>query len=302
MTVEGEPVTLPWGQVAGIQFRRVAALGTPVEGLLARVEWRSAPGGETDHLDFAEGAITAVTDRTMTVATPYSGILSIPRWSLQKVSIFGHGRRYVIDATGHHLGDELSVSAPVLDPPEPEGGVLERTIELAEVPEGPWFLILDVVQVVGEHNDEEYSPRVRNGELRTNVLVNGRLVDNLNRHIKTENKVPERVTIAIPAGLLQPGKNTIRLELTGRADVITGTLTSGSTSVTGIASTAALVAGQALMGTGIPSGTTIQTVNGSTTITLSANATATGSQSLTAKNTQLDDLGVLQIALDWENR
>jgi len=61
-----------------------------------------------------------------------------------------------------------------------------------------------------------------------------------------------------------------------------GTLTSGSASVTGISSTTGLVAGQNISGTGIPSGTTILSVNSSTAITLSAEATASGSQSLTA--------------------
>ncbi|MGA2705665.1 MAG: hypothetical protein ABSH35_31860 [Isosphaeraceae bacterium] len=62
----------------------------------------------------------------------------------------------------------------------------------------------------------------------------------------------------------------------------TGTLTSGSASVTGISSTTGLVAGQNISGTGIPSGTMILSVNSSTAITLSAEATASGSQSLTA--------------------
>ena len=218
MTILGEPVSLPWGQIAGLHFRRAPAQGAPVEGLLARVEWRSAPGGDSADLDFAEGAITAVSDRSITLATPYSGILSIPRRFLQRLLIHGNGRRYVIDATAHHLGDEISVSPPVLDPPDPEGGVLERSIELAETPGGPWFLVLDVVGVVGEHNHDEFSPRVRNGEFRTNAVVNGQRIDYVNRHIKTKNETPERVTMPIPAGLLHPGKNTIRLELTGAAE------------------------------------------------------------------------------------
>jgi hypothetical protein len=218
MTVLGEAVSLPWAQLAGIHFRRVPAQGAPVEGLLARVEWRSAPGGDSGDLDYAEGAITAVSDRAITLATPYSGILSIPRPLLRRLLIQGTGRRYVIDATAHHLGDEISISPPVLNPPEPEGGVLERSIELAEAPGGPWFLVLDVVQVVDENNDDKFSARVRNGEFRTNAIVNGQRIDYVNRHIKTKNETPERVTMAIPAGLLHPGKNTIRLELTGAAE------------------------------------------------------------------------------------
>ncbi len=218
MTILAAPVLLPWGQIAGLHFRRVSAPGAPVEGLLARVEWRSAPGGDSGDLDFAEGAITAISDRSITLATPFSGILSIPRQFLQRLLIHGNGRRYVIDATAHHLGDEISVSPPVLNPPDPEGGVLERSIELAEEPGGPWFLVLDVVQVVDENNDDKFSARVRNGEFRTNAIVNGQRIDYVNRHIKTKNETPERVTMAIPPGLLHPGKNTIRLELTGAAE------------------------------------------------------------------------------------
>ena len=63
----------------------------------------------------------------------------------------------------------------------------------------------------------------------------------------------------------------------------TGTLTSGSASVTGVSSTTGLSIGQDVTGTGIPAGTTILTINGLTaTITLSANATASGSENLTS--------------------
>jgi parallel beta-helix repeat protein len=60
-----------------------------------------------------------------------------------------------------------------------------------------------------------------------------------------------------------------------------GSVTSGSATITGIASTAGLVAGQPVMGNGIPSGATILSVDSSTgAITLSANATITGTPSL----------------------
>ena len=152
------------------------------------------------------------------LATPYSGVLSIPRDLLHTLTIRGFGRWYLIDATAHHLGDEFSNSPPILDPPDPEGGVLEKLINLQEIPAGSWSLVLDVVQVVGENGDPDYSEKVRNGELRTYALVNGQRIDYVNRHIKTKNETPERVIMAIPAGLLHAGKNTIRLELTGTAE------------------------------------------------------------------------------------
>jgi hypothetical protein len=214
IVVEGDSISLSWSDVAGLYFRRTPALGAAVEGLLARVEWRSPASDQTANLDFAEGAIVSLSDQVATLATPYSGMLSIPRELIRKLVVFGEGRRLVIDPAAHHLGDEVSLSAPVLDPPQPEGDVLERTVELAEVADRPWFLVLDVVEVVGETSDPIWSPRVRAGELRTYLSVNGRRIDYLNRHIMTSNKAPERVAISIPPGLLHPGKNTVRIELT----------------------------------------------------------------------------------------
>jgi hypothetical protein len=217
MAVEGRPIALRWGEVAGLYLRRVPARGAAVDGLLVRAEWRTAPGDRLADLDFAEGALLAVTDESFKLATPYSGTLTIPRGALRRLAVLGRGRRIVIDVSAHHLGDEISVTQP-LDPPRPAGLALERTLELSEVPDGPAELVLDVVQVVPEAGDSEYSNQVRRGELRTYVAVNGKRVDYLNRHIKTPNDTPERVRIAIPRGLLHAGKNPIRIELTGDSD------------------------------------------------------------------------------------
>jgi hypothetical protein len=63
-----------------------------------------------------------------------------------------------------------------------------------------------------------------------------------------------------------------------------GNTTTGSTSVTGVSSVTGLSVGQVVSGPGIPAGTTINTING-TTITLSAPATATATAvALTAGN------------------
>jgi hypothetical protein len=68
----------------------------------------------------------------------------------------------------------------------------------------------------------------------------------------------------------------------------TGTLTSGTATVTGITSTANLAAGVQVSGTGIPAGSTILEVNSSSEITLSANATANGSTTITMNGIQMN--------------
>jgi hypothetical protein len=217
MSVEDNSVDLPWSEVAGLYFRRLPAQGSTVDGLLARIEWRAAAGDDPVDLDFAEGAIIATTGQDVTMATPFSGVLRIPRQRIRKIAFWGEGRRVVIDPAAHHLGDEPSRSPPQLDPPLHEGGRLERTFELMDVPDARALLVMDVVQVVGEDNDPTYSQYVRKGELVTWLVMNGQKFDSLNRYIKTRNDTTERVAIPIPTGLLRAGKNTLRLELTGMA-------------------------------------------------------------------------------------
>jgi hypothetical protein len=81
----------------------------------------------------------------------------------------------------------------------------------------PGFVVLDVIQVVGETAGSPYSNLVLKGELRTYVALNGKRIDYINRYITSTNETPERIRIPIPQNLLKPGKNTIRIEQTGIA-------------------------------------------------------------------------------------
>lgn len=215
MTVDDQPVTLRWEDLAGLYFQRTPAPGVPVQGVLARVEWRSGDDDPARAADFAEGAVEAFTDASLTLATPYLGTLTIPRDRLIRLRVLEPGLRLVIDPSAHHLGDEISVTPPLLDPPLPEGGVLERSFELPEVPAGPAFVALDVVQVVGEASGLPFSEFIRRDELKTFVEVNGKRIDYLNRHIADTNETPARIRLAIPNGLLAAGRNRLRIVQTG---------------------------------------------------------------------------------------
>jgi len=219
LVVDGREIALPWTEVGSLRFRRAPAQGRPVEGLLARVEWRSAPGNDPRDTDRIEGALLGASEASITLATPYAGDLTIPRDRLRSLKALGRGLRIVIDPTSHHLGDEVVKDPPPLDPPLPEGGTLERVFTLDRIPEGrPAALVLDVVQVVTESNSPQFSEKLRNGELRTNVKLNGQKVDNLNRHVTTRNEAPERIRLPIPAGVLRPGENTLRIEQVGKLE------------------------------------------------------------------------------------
>lgn len=222
MIVDDEPVALRWEDLAGLYFQRTPAPGAPVRGALARVWWRSGDDDPERAADFAEGAVEALSDASLTLATPYLGTLTIPRDRLIRLQVLEPGLRLVIDPSAHHLGDEISVTKPPLDPPLPEGGVLERSFELAEVPADPAFVALDVVQVEGEEPGLQFAKFVSGGELRTHVEVNGKRIDYLNRHVTDSNKTPERLRIAIPEGTLVAGRNRLRIVLTGTENNPTG--------------------------------------------------------------------------------
>ncbi len=214
--VDGKNFGLGWSEVAGLLFKRDAAQGSPIDGLLVRVRWRIGPGEAPNDLDEVEGALSQLTDSTLSLATPFAGTLNIPRNRLAGLLVLGKGRRVVIDGTSHHLGNEVTKRPPLLDPPQPEGGTLERSFTLESIPSGDAFVVLDVVQVVGDSGNSRFSYIVKKGEMRTWVLVNGKHIDDLNRHIFDENERPERIRLPIPAGLLQTGQNTIRLEQQGQ--------------------------------------------------------------------------------------
>jgi hypothetical protein len=77
---------------------------------------------------------------------------------------------------------------------------------------------------------------------------------------------------------------TVKFTSNATAISATGATTNGSTAVTGLASTASMVVGMAVSGTGIPPGATVASITSGTAITLSAPATATGaSVSLTVQ-------------------
>jgi hypothetical protein len=164
-----------------------------------------------------EGALIAVSESSITIATPFAGQITLPRDRRRGMRVLGSGQRIVVDPTTHHLGDNISTSPPWLDPPQPEGGALERSVELARVPSGSASLVIDVVQVAGVGDGLQFSSLVKKGELLTNVTVNGKRVDDLNRHITSKNETPERIRLPVPSGLLRPGRNVIRFDQVGIA-------------------------------------------------------------------------------------
>ncbi|RUL89276.1 hypothetical protein [Tautonia sociabilis] len=204
------PISLPWSQIAGLSFRRAPQPGEPVSGTIIRVEWAS---GDPDSLpDRIEGTLAGLDDASIRVATPYGGIIPIPRNLLRRLEVLGRGRVLVIDPHPRHLGDQ---PMPELDPVMPDGDRLERRFRLDDLPRRPAELVIDAVQVEGDFDSGRFVEELRNGFLRTRVALNGERFDDLNRHVRDANRSPTRLRLPLPDGLLRPGDNTLEFDQLG---------------------------------------------------------------------------------------
>ena len=218
--LDGRAASLPWSDISGLHFQRSAAQGTEIEGVIARVEWQAASGDDDRDRNALEGAIQELSDTSLTIQSAYAGTFKIARNRLRLIRLIGNQwtHRIEIDSKGHHLGNEVSIVDPTIDPPQPEGGVLERSVDLAKLPGGRAYLVVDAVQVVGESPPElTFSSLVKKGELRTNLKINGTPFDYLNRLVTTRNESPERFRYPIPKDQLKLGKNLIRFEQVGKS-------------------------------------------------------------------------------------
>ncbi|MEO6807728.1 MAG: hypothetical protein ABI353_01265 [Isosphaeraceae bacterium] len=212
LEIDGKRHEFGWSDVAGLRFRREPSPSPMVEGLLVRADWRPGPGGDVHDLDRLEGVLTGVNVDQIILTTPYAGTVKIPRARLRRLQVLGTTRRVMLSPFSYHLGSRVDDD---LDPPQPEGGTLAIDFTLDRLIPGPAALVLDVVKVVGESGNLDFSAEVKEGFLRTHVQINGQQVGDLNRQIHSSNEVPERIKVPIPAGVLTIGVNHLRFTQTG---------------------------------------------------------------------------------------
>lgn len=205
-----------WTEIRGIEFAAGGGPpGDPVTGLIATVELAPVLGaGEADG-DSLVVALQSISESELTAVHPSLGELRIPlRWIERIVPRFA-GTLQLVDAARHHLGDEIreDFRAKLA-----EGPRLEWTVSLDAAPKGKTYLSLQVADLEPGFGatTKDGGPRAElaAGFLRTELFVNGRRIDDLNRHVSARAipANPQRLRIALPPGLLKTGPNTVRLE------------------------------------------------------------------------------------------
>ncbi len=207
-----------WPQVVAIKQRRSEAVSRPVSGLYCRIQFQSPAAWQSQPRDVIFAAIQSATKDSLHVEHPLFGRLEFHWDEIRQVEPLFDGTCLSIDPRTHHLGDEVREH---FRKPLPDGNALRGEFELDDVTgnvAGQTFQF-----VIEVDNLEPSGPKtppgtpflkdLHEGFLITELFINGKKVDVLNRHIvyRTSTDGMQRIRVPVPPGVLKPGRNWYRL-------------------------------------------------------------------------------------------
>lgn len=199
--------TYPWSEIRGLHLRQEAAHPQTTDGEHVRVWLRTGATPELDHLD---GVLKALNDKQLTLHHAALGTLEIDRARVQEMRGLLHGRRIEVENGVYHLGRQLVSNLVV---PQPQGLTLRRTFRLDVVP-AEAYLVVSVMQLKGPGDGPAIARALQRGGLRTEVVLNGRTVDYLNRLGERSSTEPRRLSLSLPRTALRMGENELVLRQT----------------------------------------------------------------------------------------
>lgn len=202
-----------WQDIIQLDFARRplhTLLVDPVDGWLFDVN--TTAEGSTGHL--AE-SLRAVRIDGRSITHPWLGNIVQSSLSIASFTPYGRGEFRWLEPDRQHLGDEIR---PDLTPSRPVGTAIAGTVQLDSVPSTATWIVVDVAEVEpsGLHTlpTQPFLETLRGGGLRTELLLNDRLVTDLNRYVSLRQPPnhPERLWVRIPSDAWRVGKNiwTIR--------------------------------------------------------------------------------------------
>jgi hypothetical protein len=191
--------SLPWADLRGVRFRRGAAPAHTTTGAHVRLWVDSGLDAEPDVLD---GVVAALDDKALTLQHALLGEVRVGRDRVRRLRPLFFGRRVELDNGAHHLGDGKRAVAG-LSPPRAEGPALKLSVRLDAAP-AEARLTLFAVRPAGA---ADAGPP-------TEVVVNGRRVDYLNRLAGRASPEPRRLVVPLPRDALRAGDNVIELRQT----------------------------------------------------------------------------------------
>lgn len=186
-------------------------------GQRVRVRFMShepSAGSESDpQLDTLRGVLTEWSDKQVVLKHAWLGPVVLPPEWLVDVQPLGYGARLELDPGAHHLGNEARPEFRVIEAAGPQLEI-PFDLPLARLPQGTTYLSLVAVDLEGK--DSAHAADLAAGNLRTQVFLNDRLLeDQLNRHVRDSRQF---LRLPIPQGILRDGKNVLRIVQKPAAD------------------------------------------------------------------------------------
>jgi hypothetical protein len=181
-----------WSDIGEFTFRRESYPTKLTQGEHVQVRLRGA-GMERDWL---RGAVSAWEAQTLTVQHPILGELTLPRTHLVELRLEHYGAVLPLTTTPYHLGTRAAFGFAV---PKPNGTSIAHTVMLDTVPD-ECTLLVEAAQV-----HPKGTPVA--------IIVNGKRVDTLNRHVDGPSPVARIVRVPLPRETLRSAKNEIELRL-----------------------------------------------------------------------------------------
>lgn len=194
--------TWAWSEVAAVvPMQQAAAL------VRERGEWVAVSVQSTGVLrDRLTGRVDGLDQQSLKLIHPAIGELNVPRANLTELRTIFVGERIELDRQPRHLGQQFR---PRFGNPEPDGLFLRRAFRLQQLPTSV-RLLATVSHLPGAGDGPEIRKSLEQGSLRTEVLLNGQVVDYLNRYVDRASATPKQLTVPLPIAALQ-ANNTLEL-------------------------------------------------------------------------------------------
>lgn len=197
--------SFPWFEAAGLSFCRSALQSKATEGEHVRI-WIRTNDGLRDELDAVVSKIDA---DHLVLMHAWLGELSIPLARVDEIRPLFYGQQLPIDGRIHHLGKSILKG---FVHPAPTGLSLKCDFPLAKAL--PGVLLIEAAHVVGPSDGPRIAEALKLGMLRTEVYLNGEMLDNLNRQVDRSSDKARLFRIAVSADRLREGLNSLEIRPT----------------------------------------------------------------------------------------
>jgi hypothetical protein len=199
--------SIPWYEARGTYLRLEAAPPRSTDGEHVRLWVRPGAGSELDQL---EGAIKSLDGRRLILDSPALGEVAIELGRLRQIRWNFHGRRLEIDNGLHHLGNSLCADFIL---PRPEGLRFRKIFTLMEIPQ-TIRVAVQVAHLKGPGDGRKIAQALAAGAWRTELLLNGKPVDYLNRLVESSSADFRTLRVALPREALKMGENVLEIRQT----------------------------------------------------------------------------------------